>query len=198
MPSGRTTLTSCLLLLPHGNASSPVPSLPLCLHGQRVSAPSLAQCQCLQCRPWSHLFSFKTMINQMQYLLFYLQPSLLSWLLSLELNKCLNLWTLKKQNNHSRKTSLGSCVLCEPSLWHPSLCSETPCQSHGKTLHSLTLSFHSTPPTLLPPPVLILLESSRKTFFLNAVILQQCFARGTSWLPLRQWNIHSPRNHLPV
>ena len=99
-----TPSTSCLSL-PHRKSSSPIPSLPLCLHGQRINALSLVQCQHLQCCPWSHLFSFKTMINQIQYLLFYHQPTLLSWLFSLGLNKCLNLCTLKKQNKHSRKKS---------------------------------------------------------------------------------------------
>ena len=99
-----TPSTSCPSL-PHRNSSPSIPSLPLCLHGQRINALSLVQCQHLQCCPWSHLFSFKTMINQIQYLLFYHQPTLLSWLLSLGLNKCLNLCTLKKQNKHSRRKS---------------------------------------------------------------------------------------------
>lgn len=75
----------------------------------------------------------------------YLQLSLLFWLLSLDLNKCLNLCSLEKQNNHSRKkTSLESCELCEWSLWHPNLCSETSYKTHARLfIHGLILSFYN-------------------------------------------------------
>lgn len=128
----------------------------------------------------------------------YLQPSLLFWLLSLGLNKCLNLCSLEKQNNHSKETSLESCELCEWSLWHPTLYSETSCKTHARlSIHGLILSCYNPSNCFILQP-LRLLEMSPKISFLNEMRLHQCFSCWASWPPLILWNIHSMWNHLLV
>lgn len=97
----------------------------------------------------------------------YLQLSLLFWLLSLDLNKCLNLCSLEKQNNHSRKkTSLESCELCEWSLWHPNLCSETSYKTHARLfIHGLILSFYNPLKWILG--ILLFLRILQRSFWMQ-------------------------------
>lgn len=101
----------------------------------------------------------------------YLEPSLLFWRLSFGLNKCLNLCTLEKQNNHSRKKKKSppwnhASSVSVPSGILPFAVRLLVRLMQDSALHGLTLSFHNSSHCIILQPLLVL-ERLPKTFSLN-------------------------------